>query len=146
MVVQPTVAVLAIVLRDGEATLVQRKNPPDAGLWGFPGGRLEFGETLGEGACRELEEETGIIATPGPLVDVQEVFRPLDLTKGQQPDYHFLLMGVLCSYVEGEPVAADDALDARFVPFDDVFQSRLDLCPDVGDMLRKAIELSATHD
>ncbi|WP_371168928.1 NUDIX hydrolase [Aliiroseovarius sp. 2305UL8-7] len=145
MVTQPTVAVLAIVLRDGKAALVQRKNAPDAGLWGFPGGRLEYGETLGQGACRELAEETGITATPGPLVDVQEVFRPLERAPGQTPDFHFLLMGVLCTYVGGEPVAADDALDAQFVPYDDVFRSRLDLCPDVGDMLRKAIELSDSN-
>ena len=34
----PIPAVLAVVIRDGKALLVQRANPPDAGLWGFPGG------------------------------------------------------------------------------------------------------------
>ncbi|SMR72348.1 NUDIX domain-containing protein [Aliiroseovarius halocynthiae] len=107
--------------------------------FGGPGGRLEFGETLGQGACRELLEETGITAIPGPLVDVQEAFRPLDVTKDQLPEHHFLLLGVLCDYVGEEPLAADDALEARFVSFDDIFQSRLDLCPGVGDMLRQAV-------
>lgn len=143
MAPQPTVAVLAIVLREGEVLLVKRKNEPDAGLWGFPGGRLDYGETLGDGACRELMEETGVTARSGPLVDVQEVIRPKDPEAGQPPEFHYLLLGILCRYVAGEPVASDDALDARFVPYDDVFGAKFDLCDDVDKMLSLALKLSA---
>ena len=38
--------------------LVQRGNPPNAGRWSFPGGKLELGETTLDGARRELAEET----------------------------------------------------------------------------------------
>ncbi|MEZ5882333.1 MAG: NUDIX domain-containing protein [Paracoccaceae bacterium] len=63
--VRPVVAVLAVVIRGGRVLLVQRANPPDAGLWGFPGGKVEFGETLEQAAERELLEETGVTATAG---------------------------------------------------------------------------------
>lgn len=51
-----------VLLRgDGAALLQHRDNLPtisDPGLWVFPGGHLEPGETLAEGAAREMEEET----------------------------------------------------------------------------------------
>ena len=59
-------AVLAVVLRpmgpEMQALIVQRAQQPNAGRWGFPGGVLELGETVFEGAMRELHEETGIVA------------------------------------------------------------------------------------
>src|SRR5690242_17079301 len=65
---RPIVAVLAVVLRpmgqEMRALIVQRAQQPNAGRWGFPGGVLELGETVGAGAMRELLEETGIIAEP----------------------------------------------------------------------------------
>src|ERR1044071_6746839 len=58
---RPIVAVLAVVLRpmeqDMRVLIVQRAQQPNAGRWGFPGGVLELGETVGEGAMRELLEE-----------------------------------------------------------------------------------------
>jgi 8-oxo-dGTP pyrophosphatase MutT (NUDIX family) len=51
-----------VVLRDDGAALLQhRDNIPtisDPGLWVFPGGHLEWGETPRDGAMREMEEET----------------------------------------------------------------------------------------
>ncbi len=57
---RPKLAVLAVCLHEGKFLLVQPPNPPDAGLWGFPGGHVELGETLVEAAARELHEETGV--------------------------------------------------------------------------------------
>tara|TARA_R110001599_G_scaffold353885_1_gene602463 strand:- start:35228 stop:35347 length:120 start_codon:yes stop_codon:yes gene_type:complete len=39
---------------------VQRNLEPKRGLWAIPGGYLESGETLAEGAARELREEAGV--------------------------------------------------------------------------------------
>ena len=65
---RPIVGVLAVVLRGERALVVRRRNPPLAGRWGFPGGVLELGETVAEGAMRELFEETGVAAEAiGPL-------------------------------------------------------------------------------
>ena len=60
----PRLAALAVVLDATAARvlLVQRRNPPDAGLWGFPGGHVEPGETALAADVRELFEETGIKA------------------------------------------------------------------------------------
>ncbi|HEY8874930.1 MAG TPA: NUDIX domain-containing protein, partial [Stellaceae bacterium] len=73
---RPIVAVLAVVLRgDGPATralIVQRAQQPNAGRWGFPGGVLELGETIAEGAMRELAEETGVVAEPAGWLNVHD--------------------------------------------------------------------------
>jgi 8-oxo-dGTP pyrophosphatase MutT (NUDIX family) len=62
-VAQPGPAVCGVVLLKGEAALLQlRDDKPglqDAGLWVFPGGHLEPGETPEEAARREFLEETG---------------------------------------------------------------------------------------
>ena len=46
--------------RDDEILLVQRAFDPGRGEWGLPGGFLELGETLNQGAIRELKEETNL--------------------------------------------------------------------------------------
>src|SRR5438874_3850752 len=73
---RPIVAVLAVVLRgagsDTRALIVQRAQQPNAGRWGFPGGVLELGETVAQGAMRELREETGIVAEPSGWLDVHD--------------------------------------------------------------------------
>ncbi|MFX6119029.1 NUDIX domain-containing protein, partial [Acinetobacter baumannii] len=57
---RPIPATIAVVLRDDRVLLVRRANPPDAGRWGFPGGKIERGETIAEAAIRELMEETAV--------------------------------------------------------------------------------------
>src|SRR6266403_281928 len=73
---RPIVAVLAVVLRGEQALIVQRAQQPNAGRWGFPGGVLELGETVAQGAMRELLEETGVIAeAAGPLTVIDTIDR-----------------------------------------------------------------------
>lgn len=131
---RPIPAVLAVLIRGEETLLVQRANPPDAGLWGFPGGKLDPGETLFAAAERELFEETGVRAT------AEHVLTALDaLDHG--PDgtlrHHYVLIAVLCRWQSGEPVAADDALAAAWVPLA-ALDTREDLSRDVADLARQA--------
>ena len=59
--------VTAAIIRKEDKILVVRRAPKEAlaGLWEFPGGKLEDGETLQECLERELEEEFGIITKSG---------------------------------------------------------------------------------
>ena len=73
---RPIVGVLAVVLRGERVLVVRRANPPMPGRWGFPGGVLELGETVAQGAMRELHEETGVIAEAiGPLTVIDTIDR-----------------------------------------------------------------------
>jgi len=56
----PRIGVGVVVLREGKVLLGKRKGSHACGLWGFPGGHLEFGETIEQCATRELLEETGL--------------------------------------------------------------------------------------
>lgn len=130
-VVRPVPAVLAVVPRGQEVLLVQRRNPPDAGLWGFPGGKVDFGEALMAAAERELREETGVRARAVRVLTALDV-----IGQGAAPDHHFVLIAVLCDWLEGEPVAADDAQDARWVALAEL--DRLPLSKDVAAVARMA--------
>jgi acetyl-CoA carboxylase carboxyl transferase subunit beta len=48
-----------LTVHDGKVLLIRRKYPPNPGLWAFPGGRVEPGETAAQAAVRETLEETG---------------------------------------------------------------------------------------
>ncbi|MCT8160943.1 NUDIX hydrolase [Pseudoruegeria sp. SHC-113] len=124
MAKRPELAVLAILLTESHALLVQRRNPPDAGLWGFPGGRVEYGETVLQAAERELQEETGLTARGVHVLGHADAI---------SPGFHFYLAGVICKGAPSTPVAADDALDARWVPLADIAEGALPLSPGVAD-------------
>ncbi|WP_376874927.1 NUDIX hydrolase [Albirhodobacter sp. R86504] len=135
----PIPAVLAVVIRDGQALLVQRANPPDQGLWGFAGGKIDRGETIFDAAQRELFEETHVHAT------AQHVISTLDAIS-YDPDgtiaFHYLLIAVLCEWISGTPKAADDALDARWIPIA-TMETELQLSRDVASLARDALAIAA---
>lgn len=110
---KPGVGVIAVVRDAGRVLLIQRGKEPDMGLWAFPGGSLEFGETLEAGALRELTEETGLRATPVGVLPPYEGIDPAGR-------WHYLLMPLLCEAPVGRLQAADDAADARWCSLDQV--------------------------
>ena len=107
----PRPAAIAVVRRDGRFLLVRRVNPPDPGRWGFPGGKVEPGETVAEAAVRELAEETGVRA---------EALRAFDCVDVIRPGFHFVLVAVACRYLTGEAVAGDDAHEAAWFTLDEI--------------------------
>ncbi len=133
----PIPAVIAVLVHEDRALLVRRANPPDAGLWGFPGGRIELGETVKAAAMRELLEETGIRG------DAQEILTSLDILVRSDEgvlQQHYILIAVRCRWLSGLPVAGDDALEARWFPVSDLHSDRIPMSADVAAVARLAEE------
>ncbi|MFH0809240.1 MAG: NUDIX hydrolase [Pseudomonadota bacterium] len=114
---RPIVGVGAVIFRDDSVLLVKRAHAPSAGLWSIPGGAVELGETLAAAVRREVAEEVGLEVTVGPLVTVLDrVFRDAE----GRVRYHYVLLDYLCHLAAGEPAAASDAAEARFVALADL--------------------------
>lgn len=128
----PKLAALAVVIRDGRVLLVKRRNEPDAGLWGFPGGHVDPGETAMAAAARELREETGIIGAPKRYLTNVDV---IEHDKDGSLRFHFLLAAVLCEYLSGEPVAQDDVSEARWWAIEDVILRKVTCSEHVDSVL-----------
>ncbi len=130
---RPVPAVSALVFRDGAVLLVKRRDEPSRGLWSPPGGSLERGETVEQGAAREALEETRIVAQPRRVVDVRDVIL-------SDPDgrvrWHYVLFAVLSDYVSGEPFPGSDAENARFILLKDL--GEYDLTPTARGALERA--------
>lgn len=132
----PRLGVLAVVLRGDSVLLVRRANPPDAGLWGFPGGKVDWGETVEAAALRELAEETGVSADQGQIIASTDA---ISHDEGGTVAFHYHLVAVQCHYRAGEPVAADDALEAAWVEIGQVLARQLPMSRRVDEVLRRAL-------
>lgn len=104
----PIPAVGVVCLRGDEVLLIRRGKAPREGEWSLPGGRIEPGEAVRDAALRELREETGVEGRLVALIDVVD-----GLFGG---DFHYVLIDYLVAWTSGEPVAGDDAAEARFFP------------------------------
>lgn len=101
----PKLGVSASIWRDGKVLLVQRAKPPK-GIWAFPGGHVEAGETLQQAAARELLEETGMTAAFTGLLGVYDVIRRDDAGR---LTVHYVIASYIGVAGPEEPVAASDA-------------------------------------
>jgi 8-oxo-dGTP diphosphatase len=115
--VRPEVCVGAVIVVDDELLVIRRGHGPGAGEWSIPGGRVDAGETLAEALVREVAEETGLEAVCGSLIGYVERIHD---------DRHFVILDFHATVLEGaQPVAGDDAVEARWVPLGDVAELRL---------------------
>ncbi len=123
---RPIVGVLAVVMRGDRVLVVRRANPPMSGRWGFPGGVLELGETVAQGAMRELAEETGVkAAAAGPLT----VIDTIDRDKEGRVRYHYTLVAVIGTWQSGEGVAGDDAGEVAWLTRAEIVEQGLPTAP-----------------
>lgn len=111
---QPLVGVGALIVENGKVVLIKRGKAPLLGEWSIPGGMLELGETLRQGAEREALEETGLVVRATELLGVFDRVVP---DADGKIVYHYVLIDFLCERVSGELRAGADAADARlFTP------------------------------
>ncbi len=130
----PLVGVAAAVFdATGRVLLVQRGRPPAAGSWGLPGGLLDVGEKLADGARREVREECGIEIAVGSVVGV---FEPLQFDDQGRIEYHYVVVDFWASRVNGEARAQDDAADVDWVAMNDL--DRYHLNPDTRRVVEDA--------
>jgi 8-oxo-dGTP diphosphatase len=96
-----SVAACALIDADGRVLLAQRpEGKPMAGLWEFPGGKIEAGETPEQSLIRELEEELGIIVKEACLA-------PLTFASHGYPDFHLLMPLYVCRRWDGMVTARE---------------------------------------
>lgn len=134
---RPVVAAGAIVVHDGKLLLVRRGNPPSEGLWSFPGGAVELGETVFQAASRETREETGVVAEPFEVACVVDAITRDSLGRIR---YHYVIIDVYAHYRGGDPVAASDGERARWVSAGEL--DSLPLTPTAAPWARKALGLA----
>jgi 8-oxo-dGTP diphosphatase len=89
------VAACALIDVDGRVLLAQRPpGKPMAGLWEFPGGKVESGERPEDSLIRELEEELGIVVREACLA-------PLTFASHPYPEFHLLMPLFVCRRWDG---------------------------------------------
>lgn len=95
------VSAVALIDRDGRVLLAQRPEGKSmAGLWEFPGGKVETGETPEIALIRELEEELGINTWESCLA-------PLTFASHSYTDFHLLMPLFACRKWENTPVSRE---------------------------------------
>ena len=85
--------VAAIIHRDGAYFATQRVYGEFEGMWEFPGGKIEPGESREDALKREIQEELGVDITIGEL---------LCTTEYDYPTFHLTMHCYLCSVASGE--------------------------------------------
>jgi 8-oxo-dGTP diphosphatase len=95
------VSAVALVDADGRVLLAQRPaGKPLAGLWEFPGGKVNPGETPEVALIRELGEELGIDVAASCLA-------PFTFASYTYPDFHLLMPLYICRKWSGIPTARE---------------------------------------
>ena len=90
----PTIVAAAVVIESGRVLLTRRAEGQHlAGLWEFPGGKLEHGESPEQALVRECREECGI------EIKVAEI---MEVTFHRYPETDVLLLFYRCSLISGE--------------------------------------------
>jgi 8-oxo-dGTP diphosphatase len=95
------VAACALIDVDGRVLIAQRPpGKPMAGLWEFPGGKVEHGERPEDALIRELKEELAIVVNEPCLA-------PLTFASHAYPDFHLLMPLYVCRRWEGTVTARE---------------------------------------
>ena len=114
---QPVVGVGAVIIKEGKIALIKRGNEPARGKWTIPGGLVELGESPERAVVRETKEETGLDVDNPSLMDVVS---NVDLDEKGKIKYHYVIIDYFVHVKAGTAEASSDAVELRWVPFNEV--------------------------
>ena len=114
---QPVVGIGAVIINEGKIALIKRGNEPSKGKWTIPGGLVELGESPEQAVIREAKEETALDVENPTLIDVVS---NVDLDEKGKVKYHYVIIDYFVQVKNGTAEAASDAVELRWVPFDEV--------------------------
>jgi 8-oxo-dGTP diphosphatase len=132
---RPIVAVGVVIQEGHRIVLVRRGREPGKGLWTFPGGAIELGETAEEAVRREALEETGLEVR---VAGVMAVVDSLERDERGQIRYHYVIVDYAAHPTGGSLRAGSDASDARWVGLADL--EGLALTAKAGQLARELLD------
>ena len=95
---RPTAGIGVIILKEDKVLLGKRKGNHGSGTWCFPGGHLEYFESLTKGALREVKEETGLdidLIDTYPIATTNNIF--------SDENKHTVTLFLRADYISGTP-------------------------------------------
>ncbi len=131
---RPIIGVGAVIVSGDRALLVRRATEPLKGEWSVPGGMLELGEKLRDGAAREAFEETGLKVEVG---DVLDVFDSIFIDDEGRTQYHYVLIDYLCRPQPGEAVPGSDVSEVLWVA--ESHLAAMNLRASIAQVVRKGL-------
>ena len=126
----PVVGVGAVIIEDGKILLIKRGNEPSKGKWSIPGGIVKVGEELVTALRREVKEEVGLDIDVGDVACVSEEI----IVEDGRVRFHYVIIDFFAKVVGGELRPNSDALDAMWVPLEEVNEL------DVVDFVKKLVK------
>ena len=133
---RPYVGIGVVVFKDDQVLLVQRAKPPIRHMWSIPGGAQEIGETVREGALRELKEETALDAEIIGLIDVVD---SVTCDDDGRVRFHYTLVDFAAEWIAGEAAPDTDVAAVRWVPISEL--DREELWHETVRIIRRAVEM-----
>jgi len=106
--------VVAVALKDDEGRILVQQRPAGkamAGLWEFPGGKVDVGETPEQALCREVTEELGLDIGDAPL-------HPISFASETLGNRHMIMLLYLADRWTGEPHHVKELYDLPMPPAD----------------------------
>ncbi len=135
-----TVAALAI--KNDKVLLVRHGEAAHhlSGVYGLPGGRLDQGETLLEGAAREFQEETGLIPEKSSMIEIPTVYEADIPRKGGEVMYTYWHVYLVKEF-KGEILNTTDVDETipEWIDIDKI--SNLNLLPNTQNVIKEAQEI-----
>ena len=134
---RPILATSVAVVREGRVLIARRARAPLRGVYAFPGGGVELGETLREAALRELAEECGVEADILGFVDhVEPIHR-----EGERVKAHYAIVVFAARWTAHEPRVTAELDDFLWLAPERV--GDYPTTPELPRLARQAVELAA---